>query len=322
MGGSRNLVEGCSFLRCSAGEFGGGLGFTTMVKASLHVKDSLFSNCSAPQGAAMTIESGEALVENTIVKGGVSGVGAGISFVVAYDTIPNKLEIERSAFYENNASAAGSCLHLSGSDVTTGVRIESSVFASSSAMVSGGAVDSDDTIALVVNNSRFHRLLSASGGAISATGNLSILGSSFLDNVAQLRGGALQLTGSSHVSNSTFLDNRVIAEEEECVILTLTLVSNWGTGWYGAKLNLISDTSLDDPSFSNITLESGYSSELEACLPGGSVYNVTTTNTVGFYSTIGHSIVSWWIEDLVAGSVLESTQFTVPETEWICQGYA
>ena len=191
------------FISNSAGSHGGAVYAST---DALLLKTNLISNVATLSGGAVevvgTITATTAWFESNRTE---TGGGGGIRLNDNSESA--RMIISDSTFIDNHAeSAYGGAIDI---DNSNAILISNSSFSANVAQ-DGGAVDSDSLSPMLVQNSIFTANIASAyeGGALWVDGDLTVRGSRFTGNRAALQGGALANWGDQLViSQSQFITN-------------------------------------------------------------------------------------------------------------------
>ncbi|MCS7222157.1 MAG: CSLREA domain-containing protein [Anaerolineae bacterium] len=237
----------------------------------LNVKDSIFSNNeTSGSGGAIDLYLAEATIEDTRFSNNTAAGGGG-----AIQAVGSKLTLTRAEFSNNKARNGGALHILAGGSPTrmSEVAIRESTFAGNEAS-EGGAIDLYGKLDIAScqfsgNKAKATGPNTGKGGGIQSRpgSTLSVDGSYFLNNQADVRGGALVNNGTMTVRESAFLGNQAnygggIANiNGKGTIVNSTLANNDGTsgdGIYaqGEELKVINST-VSGNNGQGIRLESG-----------------------------------------------------------------
>ncbi|MCB8948872.1 MAG: CSLREA domain-containing protein [Ardenticatenaceae bacterium] len=176
---------------------GGGIMLQTN-GAALSVTNSILQNNSATRGGGIyNFEGTVTIINSEFLDNSTSSGGGAI-----YTRAPGELTVSNTVFTGNAASDGGAVFKDGGA-----VTIASSVFSGNSASLSGGAILSQNSGLLTLENSQILSNTALYGGGINHVNSISIVNSTFAYNTAQEGGGLFLSSGTHTVVNTTVSNN-------------------------------------------------------------------------------------------------------------------
>ena len=194
--GGELTVKNCSFRDNLTNGDGGAI---SSFRGSLEIVDSQFTKNRADYGGgAIYAYRGMLSIRNSQFASNEAWTGG------ALNNIGGDVTIIGSSFSGNTSGEGGAIYNHWSSEIT----VTKSRFTGNSAEDGGGAIGNQG--ALSIADSIFRGNRSADdGGAISSYGDpdLTVNGSSFIDNIAEGNGGAVKNSGAMSIADSTFRGN-------------------------------------------------------------------------------------------------------------------
>ena len=264
--GERLIVAGGGLLELVAMELTNGTGgaIQSTNHADIEIVDSVVSDFSADEGAAVHAHQADVSVSGSTFTDNIATSGDGGAIVATQGDVV----IEDSHFERNAAEdGAGGVVHategpqltgnveITGSEIVTSqavgggaisaraATVEGSAIIAARSETSGGAVSVIDSLEVVDSVLEDNESIGAGGAISTHTGTVDITGSILTGNEAGGRGGVVSTRGPLTVVDSTLADNlaedsggAISSQDGDITIETSTLSGNETEEWHGGAV--------------------------------------------------------------------------------------